>query len=70
MVENCRYCNTPLENGYIAGNTVLWWTTEEPGFLLKDKEGNIQLDKSTTSWAKIPAKLCTTCKTILAEYSE
>jgi len=68
--ENCRYCNTPLEKGYIAGNKVLWWTKEEPGFMLKNEGDNIQLDKSSTSWAKIPAKLCRTCRTIIAEYDK
>ncbi|MHA2179064.1 MAG: PF20097 family protein, partial [Candidatus Thorarchaeota archaeon] len=53
--ENCRYCNTPLKDGYIAGNTVLWWTTEEPGFLMRDKGGNIKLDSSNSGWAKVPA---------------
>ena len=70
MVENCRYCNTPLKEGFIAGQKVLWWTTEEPGMLLRKKDGNIQLVSSNTSWAKVPAKQCTTCKTIIAEYSE
>ncbi|MHA2234496.1 MAG: PF20097 family protein [Candidatus Thorarchaeota archaeon] len=59
--ENCRYCNTPL---------VLWWTTEEPGFLMRDKGGNIKLDSSNSGWAKVPAKRCSTCKLILVEYDE
>ncbi len=68
--ENCRYCNTPLKDGYIAGNTVLWWTEEETGFLMRDKESNIKLDSSSSSWAKVPAKQCSTCKLILVEYDK
>lgn len=68
MTENCRYCNTPFKEGYIAGNKVLWWTTEEPGFLLREKDENIKLDSSSSSWAKLPAKQCTTCKTIIISY--
>ena len=68
MVENCRYCNTHLVEGYIAGNKVLWWTAEEPGFLMRDKDDNIKLDSSTSSCAKLAAKQCTTCKTIIISY--
>ncbi|MHA2025687.1 MAG: PF20097 family protein [Candidatus Thorarchaeota archaeon] len=68
MVENCRYCNTPLKEGYVAGNNVLWYTTEEPGFLMKQKDGNIKLNSSSSSWATVPAKHCSTCKTIIISY--
>lgn len=68
MAENCRYCNTPLKEGYIAGNKVLWWTTEEPGFLMKDKDDNVKLTSSNTSWATLAAKQCSTCKTITVSY--
>jgi hypothetical protein len=68
MPENCRYCNTPLREGYLAGNKVLWWTKEEPGFLLKESDDDIKLNSSNTSWAKVPAKVCTTCKMIIATY--
>ncbi len=72
MVEskNCPNCNTPLKDGFIAGSSVVWWTNESPGFLMREKDGNVQLDKSNTSWAKLPAKRCVTCKLIFAYYDK
>lgn len=66
--DNCPYCNSPMENGYIAGNTGLWWTNRPLGRLARRRDGDIQLDFSCTGWAKISANRCESCKIIITQH--
>ena len=67
--DNCPYCDSELENGFVVGSLVIWWTKKPPKVAITKKGGNIQLDRSYRGWAKLGAKRCDRCKLVIAEYS-
>jgi hypothetical protein len=57
-----------MEDGFVVGNAVLWWTQKTPSVLLRQKDGNIKLDRSYSGWAKLDAKRCSNCNVIIFEH--
>lgn len=66
--NTCPYCKAVMEDGFVVGNSVLWWTKESPSVLIRQKGGNIRLDRSYSSWAKRAGKQCSNCKVVIFEY--
>lgn len=66
----CPYCGEEVEDGYLVGWHVLFWTDRKPKYGVVRNRGNIKLNSSFWGIAKVRAKLCDNCELIIYRHSE
>ncbi|TFG97727.1 hypothetical protein E4H12_07900 [Candidatus Thorarchaeota archaeon] len=68
----CPDCHNLLEDGYVVGPTVLWWTNKEPNIqITKDRE-YIEIARNLFGWewARVRGKRCPKCNLMIIRHSE